>query len=125
MSSQGLKRFRDAGLTKVQPNGNEQFFINNAVPDAEGRRVYCCVAEDMTLNDLVALTPNQKMMCDLKFGAKLLWEDWTEAFNIQPSHLEETEMDHMYGARLHKGLTFERLMEMDESCFSRNKIQGS
>lgn len=107
-----LEKFKAAGLTKTQPDGSERFYIQNAKQDPEGRRVWCVIADDMTFNDLVALSPKEKLLVDLKFGGTLTWEDWTEAFNIQPYMLEEIAKEHYYGASLHKELTFEKLMDM-------------
>ena len=33
MASKGLKRFREAGLTKVDSEGKERFYIHSAVQD--------------------------------------------------------------------------------------------
>ena len=107
-----LEKFKARGLTKTQPDGSERFYIQNAEQDPVGRRVWCVIAVDMTFNDLVALTKKEKLLVDLKFGGTLTWEDWTEAFNIQPYMLEKIAQDHYYGASLHKELTFEKLMDM-------------
>lgn len=107
-----LEKFKAAGLTKTQPDGSERFYIQHAEADPNGRRVYCVVADDMSFNDLVALSPKEKMLVDIKFAGKLLWEDWTSAFNIQPDHLLRCNNDHKYGADLHKELTFKKLMDM-------------
>ena len=107
-----LEKFKAAGLTKTQPDGSERFFIQNAKQDPQGRRVWCVIADDMSFNDLVALSPNEKLLVDLKFGDALTWEDWTEAFNIQPYMLERMAKEHYYGAGLHKELTFQKLMDM-------------
>lgn len=107
--SMSLEKFKDAGLTKTQPDGSERFFIQNAKQDPEGRRVWCVIADDMSFNDLVALTPNEKLLVDLKWGNKLSWKDWTLAYNIQP-YMLEPDNDKM-SISLHKGLTYKKLME--------------
>jgi len=111
MTSKGLKRFREAGLTKVQPNGNEQFYVHNATPDPHGRRCYCVVATDMRFNDVVVMTPQQKLMIELKFGERLDIADWTETFNMQPYMLEELKGT-KYGVQTDSRLTYEDLMSM-------------
>ena len=111
MASKGLKRFRDAGLTKVQPNGNEQFYVHDATPDPYGRRCYCVVATDMRFNDVVVMTPQQKLMVELKFGERLDITDWTETFNMQPYMLEELKGT-KYGVQTDSRLTYEDLMSM-------------
>jgi len=67
VASKGLKKWRDAGLTKVQPNGNEQFYVHSAVPDSQGRRCYCVVAQDMSFNDVVVI---YSQICLQNFMAK-------------------------------------------------------
>ena len=111
MTSKGLKRFRDAGLTKVQPNGNEQFYVRDATPDPHGRRCYCVVAADMRFNDVVIMTPQQRLMVQLKFGDRLDIADWTEVFNIQPDMLNEFHGT-KYGAQTQERITYEELMSM-------------
>ena len=110
MSSNGLNRFRRARLTKVQPDGTERFYIHDNKPDPDGRRVYCVIAQNMTLNDLCALNNNELMFVKLKFGDALITEDWTASFNIQPHNLHDVNNGHIYGSSLHKGLDFEKLM---------------
>ena len=109
--SKGLKQWRDAGLTKVQPNGNEQFYVHNATPDPHGRRCYCVVAADMRFNDVVVMTPQQKLMIELKFGERLDIADWTEVFNIQPDMLNEFHGT-KYGVETQERITYEELMSM-------------
>lgn len=111
MASKGLKRFRDAGLTKVQSNGKEQFYVQNAVQDPHGRRCYCVVAQDMSFNDIVVMTPQQKMMVVMKFGDYLEIADWTETFNMQPYMLEELKGT-KYGVKTDEKITYEDLMSM-------------
>jgi len=111
VASKGLKQWRDAGLTKVQPNGNEQFYVRDAVPDPHGRRCYCVVAADMRFNDVVIMTPQQRLMVELKFGDRLDIADWTEVFNIQPDMLNEFHGT-KYGAQTQERITYEELMSM-------------
>ncbi len=106
-----LKKYREAGLTKVQPNGNEQFYIHAATPDQYGRRCYCVVAADMRFNDVVVMTPQQKMMIELKFGDQLDIADWTEVFNIQPDMLDEFHGT-KYGVETQERITYQELMSM-------------
>lgn len=111
MASKGLKQWRDAGLTKVQPNGNEQFYVHSATPDPQGRRCYCVVAQDMSFNDVVVMTPQQRMMVELKFGHRIDIEDWTEIFNIQPDMLTEFH-GNKYGVKTEERITYNELMHM-------------
>lgn len=107
--SEGLKRFRKAGLTKVTPDGKEQFYIHDAKPDPDGRRCYCVVAQDMSFNDVVVMTPKQMVLAKLKFGDFITIADWTESFNMQPYMLEEFHGE-KYGAVTMQRLTYEDLM---------------
>jgi len=108
-----LKKFRDAGLTKVNSQGKEQFYIVNANPDPQGRRVYCVVANDMSLNELVPLTKQEYLMLKLAKGDQYTFEDWTECFNIQPEHLELVGDNPIYGRYSNKHYTYETLMQYD------------
>ena len=112
MASKGLKRFREAGLTKVDSEGKERFYIHSAVQDPMGRRVYCVVAEDMSINELVPMTPQEMTLVKIKYGDRMVIEDWTETFNIQPSTLENMP-DGIYGKGTSKQFTFDGIMQYD------------
>ena len=112
MASKGLQRFREAGLTKVDAEGKERFYIHSAVQDPMGRRVYCVVAEDMSVNELVPMTPQQMTLVKIKYGDRMVIEDWTETFNIQPSTLEDMP-DGIYGKGTSKQFTFDGIMQYD------------
>lgn len=115
MASKGLKRFREAGLTKVQPNGNEQFYIQDNEPDPEGKRVYCVVANNMSLNELVPLTKQEYLMLKLAKGDQYTFEDWTETFNIQPKDLQILEDQPLYGVDTSQKHDYQSLMQYDTS----------
>ena len=108
----GIELFRDAGLTKVTDEGTEQFYIQNAEPDPLGKRVYCVVAADMSVNELVPMTPQQMTLVKIKYGDRMVIEDWTETFNIQPSTLEDMP-DGIYGKGTSKQFTFDGIMQYD------------
>ena len=106
-----LKKFRDAGLTKKQPDGSERFYIHSNEPDPLGRRVYCVVASDMSFNELVPLTDKEYMMFMLSKGDHYTVEDWTECFNIQPRDLVILHKHPIYGTTSNRA-TFETLMQL-------------
>ena len=37
--------------TRIHPDGREIVYFKNSIPDANGRRCYCVVFTDMSLND--------------------------------------------------------------------------
>ena len=111
MASKGLKRFREAGLTKVDAEGKERFYIHSAEQDSLGRRVYCVVAEDMSINELIPMTPQEMILVKIKYGDRMVIEDWTETFNIQPSTLENLP-EGIYGKGTSKQYKFEDLMQL-------------
>lgn len=111
MASKGLKRFREAGLTKVDSEGKEHFYIHSAEQDSLGRRVYCIVAADMSVNELVPMTPQEMILVKIKYGDRMVIEDWTETFNIQPSTLENLP-EGIYGKGTSKQYKFEDLMQL-------------
>ena len=112
MASKGLKRFREAGLTKVDADGKEHFYIHSAEQDPLGRRVYCVVANNMSMKELVPMTPQEMTWLKIKFGDQLVIEDWTSTFNIQPSTLEDMP-DGIYGKGTSKQFTFNDIMQLD------------
>ncbi len=112
MSSKGVKRFREAGLTKVDDEGKERFYIHSAEQDPLGRRVYCVVAADMSINELIPMTPQQMTLVKIKYGDRMEIEDWTETFNIQPSTLEDMPGG-LYGKGTSKQFTFNDIMHYD------------
>ncbi len=75
------------------------------------KRCYCVVAADMRFNDVVVMTPQQKLMIELKFGERLDIADWTEVFNIQPDMLNEFHGT-KYGVETQERITYEELMSM-------------
>ena len=75
------------------------------------KRCYCVVATDMRFNDVVAMTPQEMMMVQLKFGERLDIADWTETFNLQPEQLTEFKGE-KYGVETTQRLTYEDLMSM-------------
>lgn len=112
MSSKGVKRFREAGLTMMHPRtGREQFYIHNNEPDPQGRRVYCIVAHDMSFNELVVMSEKEYTMFSLSKGEHYTVEDWTETFNIQPKDLEMLEGQEKYGYCTDPA-TYETLMQL-------------
>lgn len=110
-----LKKFRDAGLTKTQPDGSERFYIQNNQPDQLGRRVYCIVANDMSINELVSMTPKEFMMLKLSKGDLFTIEDWTETFNIQPKDLDILDKNPIYGVSATNRYTYKSLMQYGTS----------
>lgn len=106
-----LEKFREAGLTKQYPDGREHFYLSNAEPDPEGRRVYCIVARNMSFNELVPMTHNEYLLFSVARGEDFTVEDWTETFNIQPYHLDSLS-DGIYGAGNGKKWTYQRLMQL-------------
>ena len=112
MASKGLQRFREAGLTKVDAEGKERFYIHSAEQDPLGRRVYCVVAADMSVNELVPMTPQQMTLVKIKYGDQLVIEDWTSTFNIHPGILEDMP-DGIYGKGTSKQFTFDGIMQYD------------
>jgi|TARA_R110001592_G_scaffold20761_3_gene83799 hypothetical protein len=107
----GIELFRDAGLTKVTDEGTEQFYIQNAEPDPLGKRVYCVVASNMSLNELVPMTPQEMTLVKIKYGDQLVIEDWTSTFNIHPGILEDMP-DGIYGKGTSKQFTFNDIMQL-------------
>jgi hypothetical protein len=65
----------------------------------------------MRFNDVVAMTPQEMMMVQLKFGERLDIADWTETFNLQPEQLTEFKGE-KYGVETTQRLTYEDLMSM-------------
>jgi len=111
-----LKKFRDAGLTKKTANGTERFYIQNNQPDPLDRRVYCVIANDMSINELVPMTPKEFMMLKLSKGDQLTIEDWTETFNIQPKDLDIlAKKNPIYGASASNRYTYKTLMQYGTS----------
>jgi len=106
------KKFREAGLTKVQPNGNETFYVKDAISDPDGKHCYCVVTQDMRLNEIVVMTPQEMTLIKIKFGDHMLIEDWTEIFNIHPETLEKIP-DGIYGKSYNVSVTFNELMQYD------------
>ncbi len=106
-----LKKFREAGLTKVDSEGKERFYIHSAEQDSLGRRVYCIVAADMSVNELIPMTPQEMTLVKIKYGDRMVIEDWTETFNIQPSTLENLP-EGIYGKGTSKQYKFEDLMQL-------------
>ena len=111
VASSGLKSFRDAGLTKVNSQGKEQFYIHKNEPDPDGRRVYCIVAHNMSFNELVVLSKKEYTMFTLSKGEHYTVEDWTECFNIQPKDLEMLKGQEKYGYCTDPA-TYETLMQL-------------
>jgi len=107
-----LKKFREAGLTKVNAEGKEHFYIHSAKQDPLGRRVYCVIASDMSINELVPLTPKEMTLVKIKYGDRIVIEDWTTTFNIHPSILDELP-EGIYGKGTSKQYTFEDIMQYD------------
>jgi hypothetical protein len=107
-----LKKYREAGLTKLQPDGNETFYVKDAEPDPDGKRCYCVVTQDMRLNEIVVMTPQEMTLIKIKFGDQMIIEDWTEIFNIHPKTLEKIP-DGIYGKRYDVSVTFNELMQYD------------
>ena len=114
MSSEGVKRFREGKLTMLHPRtGREQFYIQDNEPDPEGRRVYCVVANDMSINELVPMTSKEFMMLKLSKGDQFTFEDWTETFNIQPKDLDILDKNPLYGVSASNRYTYKSLMQYD------------
>ena len=109
MSLQGLKGFREAGLTKKHNDGTEHLYFNNAEQDPDGVRCYAVIDKDMRFNDIVCMTKNQMLLAALKFGDQLEIADWTEKYNIQPFMLDEFEGE-KYGVPTTKRMSFDELM---------------
>lgn len=109
--AKGIQAFREAGLTKVDSEGNEHFYIHSAEQDPLGRRVYCVIAADMSINELVPMTPQEMTLVKIKYGDRMVIEDWTETFNIQPSTLENLP-EGIYGKGTSKQYKFEDLMQL-------------
>ena len=90
----------------MQPDGNENMWFKDAQPDPDGRRCYCVVFSDMSLNDVVVMTAKQAFLLEIKHGDKIVIADWTETFNIQPHMFDELGPD-KYGIDLTNKFTFE------------------
>jgi hypothetical protein len=109
--AKGIQAFREAGLTKVDDEGKERFYIHSAEQDPLGRRVYCVIAADMSINELVPMTPQEMTLVKIKYGDRMVIEDWTETFNIQPSTLENLP-EGIYGKGTSKQYKFKDLMQL-------------
>ena len=68
--------------TRIHPDGKEIVFFKNSIPDANGRRCYCVVFTDMSLNDVMCLTPKQVFMLKLTHGDKIEITDWTDFYDM-------------------------------------------
>ena len=101
-----IEKFRDAGYTKVQPNGDETIWFRHGESDPDGRRCYCVVFGDMQINDVVIMTAKQAFLLELKHADKIVIADWTEMFNMQPHMLDELGPN-KYGIELKCEYTFE------------------
>ena len=114
VASKGLKTFRDAGYTRVQKDGNETVWFRNGIPDPEGRRCYCVVFQDMSLNDIVIMTKQQAFMLELKHGENIVISDWTIIFNKRPDMLKELTKP-KYGACITEGVTYEDIYNYNDA----------
>ena len=85
----------DSLAIKVHEDGRERFWFPGR-PDPNGLRCYCVVFNDMSFNEIIAMTPKQAMMLEFAHGADIEISDWTEEFNLQPHMLEEH--DTVYGS---------------------------
>jgi len=108
---EGIQLFRDAGMTKVQSNGNETFWCKDQKSDPDGKRCYCVVTQNMTLNEVVCMTPKQAMWIKLKYADAIEVADWTDTFNIHPDTLRKLP-DPLYGKSLQNEVTFEDIMQL-------------
>ena len=106
MVKKGIDTFREAGYTKIQKNGKETVWFAHNQPDPKGRRCYCVVFQDMSVNDLIVMTEKQAFMLKLKHGDKITIADWTDMFNMQPDMIENMP-PHKYGISISPTKTFE------------------
>ena len=65
----------------------------------------------MSVNDVVVMTPQKRLMIEIKFGERIDIEDWTQIFNIQPDMLTEFH-GKKYGVKTEERITYSELMSM-------------
>lgn len=95
--------------TRIHPDGREIVYFKNSIPDPNGRRCYCVVFNDMSLNDIMCLTPKQAMMLKIAKGDEISIADWTDFYNITP-HMVENLPDKKYGVSMQCKYTFEDVL---------------
>ena len=94
---------------KEHDDGNKYVHFANAKPDPKGRRCYCVVFNDMSLNDVMCLTPKQVMMLKLAKGDQISITDWTDFYGMTPDMIENMEPT-KYGASMQCKYTFEDVL---------------
>ena len=94
---------------KEHNDGNTYVHFANAKADPIGRRCYCVVFNDMSLNDVMCLTPKQVMMLKLAKGDEISITDWTEFYGMTPDMVENMEPT-KYGASMQCQYTFEDVL---------------
>lgn len=94
---------------KEHNDGNTYVHFANAKPDPKGRRCYCVIFNDMSLNDVMCLTPNQVMMLKIAKGDEISITDWTEFYGITPDMVENMEPT-KYGVSMQCKYRFEEVL---------------
>ena len=95
--------------TRIHPDGKEIVFFKNSIPDANGRRCYCVVFTDMSLNDVMCLTPKQVFMLQITHGNNIQITDWTDFYGITP-HMIENMPDTKYGVSMQCKYSYEDVL---------------
>ena len=96
-------------ILKEHSDGNKYVHFANAKVDPKGRCCYCVIFNDMSLNDVMCLTPNQVMMLQLAKGSEISITDWTEFYGMTPDMIENMEPT-KYGASMQCQYTFEDVL---------------
>jgi hypothetical protein len=95
--------------TEIHEDGNRYVHFNSLYKDPEGRRCYCVVFNDLSLNDIMCLTPKQVMMLKIAKGNDISIKDWTEFYGITPDMVENLEPT-KYGVSMQCKYTFEDVL---------------
>ncbi len=100
--------------TKVHDDGREIIHFTGGKQDPDGRRCYCVIFNDMSLNDVMCLTPNQVMMLQIAKGDQISITDWTEFYGMTPNMVEDME-DTKYGVSMQCQYTFNDVLRHNSS----------
>jgi hypothetical protein len=95
--------------TKVHFDGNRYVHFDSKYKDPKGRRCYAVVFNDLSLNDIMCLTPKQVMMLKIAKGDQIDIKDWTEFYGITPDMVENMEPT-KYGVSMQCKHTFEEVL---------------
>ena len=100
--------------TRIHDDGRQIVYFKSDKQDPRGRRCYCVVFNDMSLNDVMCLTPNQVMMLQIAKGDEISITDWTEFYGMTPDMVENMEPT-KYGASMQCQYTFEDVLRHKSS----------